>query len=249
MNHLRFVILWAILCVLSIPSLHSQNTHLSFKPVDSGANMVKSVQYTPKSIESEDESSLNFNEIMVSIDGNFQHYTPSYLQTTQKRRISASLGYLLTEKTMIGMSIRMFEDQDFLDFIDNNGFGGLTNQTYKRKFQPFVRRYLSKKNNFHLFYELSFNVASEEFSQSRNYYNALVNNTSTSFDYVTFGAHLGLGLEYSLNDQWVAFAHSETIQYRRELNQELSSSENIVFEDGLNMSLFRDIRVGFGYYF
>lgn len=248
MNHLRFVTLWGVLFALSIPSLHSQNTHLALKPVNSGASMVKSVQYTPKSIESEDESSLNFNEIMVSIDGNFQHYTPSFQQTIQNRRISATFGYLLTEKTMIGLGLRMFHDQSFMDFSDNNGFGALTNQTYKRKFQPFVRRYFSQKNNFSLFYELSFNVASEEFSQSRNYIDEITS-TSTRFDYVTFGAHLGFGLEYNLNEKWFLVAHSETFQYKRELDEELSSSENIVFEDGLNMSLFRDIRVGFGYYF
>ena len=196
------------------------------------------------------ETSMKSNRFLISFDGNFQHFKPNFETTIQKERMAATFGYFLNEKTMLGLGIQFSQEDDFLNIVNNFGFGARTNQINKRKFQPFVRRYVYRKNNFNIFSDLSFNVASEAFTQSIDYYGVPNNpNPSENFDYMTIGAHLGIGLEYNLNEKWVAFGFWEALRYQRELNVEESNSNNIVLDDLVNMSVFKDVRVGLGYYF
>lgn len=189
------------------------------------------------------------NRFFVSADGNFQHFKPNAQQAIQKERLSGVVGYFLNERTMLGLGIQFAQEDNFVNLVDSIGFGTKTNQINKRKFQPFVRRYLYSKNNFNIFSDLSLQIASEEFTQSMDYYGVTNNNDPENFQYMTFGAHLGLGVEYNLNEHWVLYSLWEALRYQKELNTEVSNSNNIVLDDLTDMSVFRDLRIGIGYYF
>lgn len=235
MNNFRFLILNIGLLLCPLLSIYSQDAQETL-------NQEKT--------ESNTENSMQSHRFLVGLTGNFQHFQQGYQRTIQKERISAQFAYSINKKTMIGMDIQFTQEDDYLNILDDVGFGTITNKTLKRQFQPFARRYFYKTNDFNIFYQVGLKLSVEEFQQYRNYYGLVSDdNTPTTIQYLTFGGNLSLGLEYKLNHHWVLFTLWEAIQYQGELNQEESTNDNIVLEHGLNMTLVRDLRVGLGYYF
>lgn len=249
MNNSCFLSLCLGLFLLPFLSIHSQQTTEYFKPLNLEFSKLNMGSSLAKSKDDNKENVMKSNRFFVSADGNFQHFKPNAQQSIQKEKISGMVGYFLNEKTMLGLSIQFSQEEDFFNIIDGFNIGTVTNTINKRKFQPFVRRYLYSKNSFNIFSDLSFQVASEEFSQSFSLYGSVNNNPGTNFQYMTVGAHLGLGVEYNLNDHWVVYSLWEALRYQKELNIEESNSDNIILEDLTDMSVFRDLRIGLGYYF
>jgi len=249
MNYVNFFQLSFALLLLPFFTIQAQHSNEFTENSKVVSTLLNTAQNNTELADEGIISSLKSGRFMMSFDGGISHTHLGFQRMLKNRSITYQFGYRASEKTMFGIGLQLVDVDDQLQILDNNGLGTKTNNLNKKQIEPFIRRYFRKLNNFQLYSQAGVELSFEDFYEYRNYNNSEDLYTDNEFNYITYGANLGLGIEFSIKDDFAIYTYWDGMHFGRDLNQEESSNSNIKYEYNFDTNSFKELRFGVKMYF
>ena len=244
MNYIKYLQLSCVFFILPLFTIQAQNSEQLYENFNIVSIDITSFQKDTKSNEIDKKSPIKLDRFLMSFDGNLSHTHLGFQRLKKNQSIAYQFGYRANEKTIFGIGLQVLNEEDLIQIFDSNGLGTQTFYLSKAQLEPFARRYFRTIKDLQLYSQIGIELSYENFSEFRNYIDTEDLFTDREFDYLTFRANLGLGLEFHIKDDLSLYTYWDGLTIGRNIIQEESTSGNMEFGYDFDTNSFRNLRFG-----
>lgn len=249
MDYIKFLQLSCAFFLLPFLPSQAQNAEQFSENINFATSEINSTIADTKSDDDGVIFNLRSDRIMMSFDGSVSHRHFDFGHLNKMSIITYQFGYRINEKSIIGIGIQLEDETNYFQIFDDNGLGTKYRNLNQKQFEPFFRRYFRTKSKFQLYSQLGLEISIDDFNESRSYANSEDRFFDKDLSAVTFGANLGLGVEYHIKDDLSLFTQWDAFNFARDVRFEESTSQNMELEYNLDTRTFRDLRFGIKFFF